>query len=145
VRISAKKIAGVKVPLAAVGHRYERPDLLELWYGFVDALGCWHQMQNDVLGWSRDLAHGRKTYFLSEASARKGDDASIAQWVISDGVGWARDELDVWMRQLRERARELNCPPLSAYVERRRATLAREWDELARSLAMLDQAAAALR
>jgi len=143
VRICAKKIAGVKVPLAAVCSRYERPDLVGPWNRFVDAFGCWHQMQNDVLGWSRDLAHDRKTYFLSEAAERRGD-APAAAWVISDGLPWAYEQLEAWMSQVRRTARDLGCPPLRAYVEQRNTMLATEWDGLTESLAALKQAAGAL-
>lgn len=144
-RISARKISGVKVPIAAVCHRYGRLELLESWYRFIEAFGCWHQMQNDVLGWSRDLTHARVTYFLSEAAARKGNSASIPEWVIFEGLRWAQDELALWMRELRMTAFELDCPPLIAYVEQRDATLAREWEQLNRSLTELARAGAVLR
>jgi hypothetical protein len=144
VRICAKKIAGVRVPLAAVCFRYERPDLVEPWNRFMDAFGCWHQMQNDVFGWSRDLAHDRRTYFLSEASRRRGN-ASTAAWAISDGLAWAYEQLQTWMSEVRIRARDLECPPLSAYIEQRNQTLATEWHGLAKNLAVLEQAAGALR
>jgi hypothetical protein len=144
VRICAKKIAGVKVPLAAVCFRYERPDLVESWNRFVDTFGCWHQMQNDVLGWNRDLAHDRSTYFLSEASKRRGA-ASIPAWVISDGFAWADEQLNTWISEVRLRAQDLGCPPLSAYVEQRKKMLAMEWHGLTKNLAVLEQAAGAFR
>ncbi len=142
---SARKIAGAKVPIAAVCHRYERPELLEPWSAFVDLLGRWHQMLNDMLGWSQDLARGTATYFLSEGSARTGPSGSITDWVISDGLAWGMAELETWMDDLVVAARQLESPPLVTYLMHRRAALLVEWEELKRSLVPLQHLASALR
>jgi hypothetical protein len=142
---SARKIAGAKVPLAAVCHRYERPDLLEPWSAFVDLLGRWHQMLNDMHGWSQDLGRGTSTYFLSEASSRAEAEGSVAEWVVTDGFAWGMEELDIWMEDLLVAARQLDAPPLVTYLEARRAALRFEWQELRRSLVPLEVLASALR
>jgi hypothetical protein len=145
VAISARKIAGAKIPIAAVCHRYEQPDLLTPWSIFVDVLGCWHQMLNDIQGWSRDLERGRRTYFLSEAASRAGASASVADWVIEDGLPWGFAELDGWMEQLLVLGGELDSRPLVAYLEKRRADLAVEGEALASSARALGRLASALR
>ena len=143
--VSARKIGGAKVPLAAVCHRYGRPDLLEPWSGFVDLLGRWHQMLNDVLGWRRDLDEGRATYFLFEAASRADPDGSISEWVISDGLAWALDQLETWADELLSAAEDLASPPIVAYVKDRRATLAGDWRALQPDLVALRHLAAILR
>jgi hypothetical protein len=143
--ISARKIAGAKVPIAAVCHRYDRVDLLEPWSAFVDVLGCWHQMFNDIFDWSRDLARGRTTYFLSEAGAHAGPDGSVAEWLIADGLDWGRAQLDEWMEQLLVAAGELGAPPLVAYLEERRRALEGEWQGMEASRVALRRMAAAMR
>jgi len=145
VEISARKIAGARIPIAAVCHRYGRSDLVEPWFAVVDLFGRWHQMLNDIRGWSRDLDGGRRTYFLSQASAVVGPDGSIAEWVIGDGLGWGAAQLDDWMRELLELADGLACPPLTTYLEERRRMLAGEWQALQPSLAALRRLAEALR
>jgi hypothetical protein len=145
VAISARKIAGAKIPIAAVCHRYGRPDLLGPWSRFVDVLGCWHQMLNDIQGWSRDLERGRRTYFLSEAASRAGGSASVAEWVIEDGLRWGFAQLDGWMDKLLAVGGELDCRPLVVYLERRRADLAAERRSLASSAPALRRLASVLR
>jgi hypothetical protein len=142
-QISARKIAGVKVPIAAVSHRHDRADLLGPWSDFVDLLGCWHQMLNDMLDWNRDLEQGRITYFLSEAS-RQNAMPSVAEWVVSDGLPWGFAQLEEWMAQLLAAARDLDCPPLLAYLEERGRAVARVGQDLAPSLLAVSRLAQAL-
>ena len=144
-QVSARKIAGAKVPLAAVCHHYGRTDLLEPWFSVVDLFGAWHQMLNDIVGWNRDLDAGATTYFLSEANARKRPTDSIAEWVVSGGLAWGRTELDARMEQLLAVAGGLECPPLVAYLNSRQRELDLEWQRLAPDLAALSRLAAALR
>jgi hypothetical protein len=145
VEVSARKIVGAKVPLAAVCHRYGRTDLLEPWCTFVDLFGAWHQMLNDTVGWNRDLDAGRTTYFLSEATARKRSTDSIAEWVVADGLAWARTELDARMEKLLIAARGLECPPVVAYLDERQRALELEWKRLTPALAALQRLASVLR
>lgn len=145
LEISARKIAGAKIPIAAVCHRYERPELIAAWSDFVDLLGCWHQMLNDMRGWQRDVSHGRSTHFLSQATLRGDSVGSIAEWVISEGLPWGLAQLDAWMLQLLAAARELACPSLIAYLEQRRRSLETESEGLMTRLVALDTLASELR
>jgi len=123
LRVSARKIAGAKVPIAAVCHHYRKPGMIEPWTAMVEALGRWHQMRNDIFDWRRDLERGTATYFLSEASRRGVPQGSVTEWVMADGLEWGMAELDVWMEDLLTAARSLDSVALSAYLERRRQTL----------------------
>jgi hypothetical protein len=145
VQVSARKIVGAKVPLAAVCHRYSRTELLEPWSGFVDLFGAWHQMLNDIVGWRRDADAGRTTYFLSQAASRRGSTEAIAEWAITDGLTWGRMELDGWMEKLVGAAHGLDCPPLVAYVDERRRAFELEWQRLLPDLVALGRLASALR
>jgi hypothetical protein len=142
-RVSARKIVGAMVPIAAVCHRSERADLVEPWSGFVDLLGCWHQMRNDMLDWYRDLAQGRRTYFLAEA-ARQAPALSAAEWVLSDGLPWGVARLDDWMAQLLDTAAGLGCPPLVTYLEGRHRAATQQWDGLAQDLEAIRRLASSL-
>jgi hypothetical protein len=142
--ISARKIAGVRVPIAAVCHRHERTDLVEPWFRLADLFGRWHQMLNDIRGWSRDLDGGRSTYFLSQAAASIGPDGSVAEWVIGDGLAWGAAQLDDWMSELLELADGLGSPALATYLAERSDMLAREWVGMQASLVALRQLASAM-
>lgn len=142
---SARKIAGAKVPIAAVCHRYERPELLVPWSEFVDLLGRWHQMRNDMLGWNRDLRNGTQTYFLSEASRRKASTESIVEWVIGEGLAWGFAQLEASMQELLTAAAELDCPPLATYLEDRRSAVADQWRTLVPDVIALRRLASAIR
>ncbi|TMB84184.1 MAG: hypothetical protein E6J39_04740 [Chloroflexi bacterium] len=142
---SARKVAGAKIPIAAVCHRYDRSDLVAPWSAFVDLLGRWHQMLNDMLGWSRDLQRGTATYFLTEAAAHAGSGASIAEWVISEGYAWGMNELGPWMADLQAAARALDSPDLLAYLEGRERDLLGAWEDLRGEMAPLRRLAQSLR
>jgi hypothetical protein len=145
LEISARKIAGVRVPIAAVCHRYERTDLVAPWFRLVDLFGRWHQMLNDIRGWSRDLEAGRRTYFLSQALATTGAEGSISEWVIGDGLAWGAAQLEEWMDALVELAKGLGSPPLMKYLDERRTSLALEWKALQPSLTALRHLASTMR
>lgn len=142
---SARKVAGAKIPIAAVCHHYSRPELVAPWSVFVDLLGRWHQMLNDMLGWSRDLQRETPTYFLSEASARAGAGGSIAEWVVSDGYAWGMGELRPWMTELVDYARELGSPGLVRYLEQRDRALLATWRALRDEMGSLRRLARSLR
>jgi len=142
---SARKVAGAKIPIAAVCHRYDRSDLVAPWSDFVDLLGRWHQMLNDMLGWNRDLQRETPTYFLSEALARAGPSGSIAEWVVSDGYQWGMRQLAPWMTDLKAAARELESPALVAYLEGRDRALLATWERLRGEMESLRRLARSLK
>ncbi len=143
-RIAGQKVCAGKIPLAAVCYRCERQDLIAPWSQFVDALGAWHQMWNDVFDWSKDVRHGTRTYFLSEAERRKEVDEAVAAWVVREGFEWGVVTLQDWMQALKEQAGDLNSPDLFGYLEQRGAMLREQRDELADSLSQLARLAVAM-
>lgn len=140
LRVSSRKVAGAKIPLAAVCHRHGRADLLARWSRLVDLFGRWHQMWDDILGWSRDLSRGQATYFLSEGARRAGRRGSIGEWVMGDGLAWGTAELERWMDDLVDGARGLRSPPLTRYLRARRAAVRGAMASLATDLAALADA-----
>ena len=143
-RYASQKICAVKVPLAAVCYRYDRLDLLEPWSRFVEAFGAWHQMWNDLYDWSKDLRHGTRTYFLSEAERRKRPDESVAAWVVREGFDWGSAVLSDWMAEARARAAPLNSTALVEYLDQRGAMLRGQQTEVAEGLRRLAGLAAAM-
>jgi len=142
LRVSSRKIAGAKLPVAAVCHVHGQSGLLEPWSAFVDRLGRWHQMLNDVRDWRRDADRGATTYFLSEGRRRAGD--SVAEWVVAEGLEWSMGQLEAWMAELQEAARELGSPGLVGYLEERRRLQELDWQRLSASLERLRTLARAL-
>lgn len=141
---AGQKVCAVKIPLAAVCHRYDRVDLLEPWSLFVGALGLWHQMWNDVFDWNKDLRHGTRTYFLSEAKRRKRPGESAAAWVVREGFDWGMVTLQAWIANARALATPLNSPDLLSYLDRREAMLREQQAEVAEALRQLAGLAAVM-
>lgn len=133
---SSRKVAGVKVPLAAVAHHRGHIDALAAWSEMVDRLGRWHQMRNDIAGWIGDLAAGRASYFLSRAQSQAETlQISVPDWVLRYGIDWGAEQLDQSMADLLVAASALDSAPLVTYLERRRQSSAQEWARLKVSLA----------
>lgn len=116
--ISAQKVCGAKIPLAAVAHRYGRTHLIAPWSALVDRFGSWHQMTDDLFDWHKDLQAGNPTYILSEGKRQAGD-AAVADWIVSEGFDWGCGQLETWLLELRETAYQLQSPPLMAYLKLR--------------------------
>ena len=114
-QVSGKKTSDVRIPLAAVCHKYAERDLMGRWDQFVDAFGCWHQMLNDVFNWPKDLKCCTTTYFLSEANRRKRPTETVLRWIIREGFDWAVECLQTWMAEAKLLAGGLNSPDLAAY------------------------------
>ncbi|GGG93237.1 class 1 isoprenoid biosynthesis enzyme [Silvibacterium dinghuense] len=117
--ISARKSAAALIPVAAVCYRYGRVDALPAWRALLDAFAPWHQMHDDLLDWSEDLASGRCTWLLSEAERRKAHGETVAVWIGRTGLRWAADRMAEWMDRLHCIAGELGSPEVMAYLERR--------------------------
>ena len=133
---SSRKVAGVKVPLAAVAHQRGHADALVAWSELVDRLGRWHQMRNDITGWIGDLAAGRASFFLSRArSEAETLDISVPEWVLRYGIDWGAEQLDQSMADLVVAASALDSAPLVTYLDRRRQASAQERARLKVSLA----------
>jgi len=142
MQISGHKVGAGKIPLAAVCHYYQRPDLLAPWTALFELLGCWHQMFNDLFGWQKDLNNQTRTFFLSEAQRRKQPDEPVITWVMREGIGWGVELLQSWLEQLREQADLLGSPALSDYLAQRSQALSAQHATIAQDL---QQMAALLR
>lgn len=118
-KASAQKVSAALIPIAAICHRYNRPDLIEAWSEFVFRMGRWHQMFNDVFDWHKDSQNGNETYFLSEAKQLKGETESSMAWIIREGFAHGCKTLRTWMREAQELASTLNNPSVLAYLEER--------------------------
>ena len=92
-RISSRKIAGAKIPLAAVGHRYGRLDVLHAGPDGRSPRPLASDAQRRP-GLGRATQRGHATYFLSEAKRRSADDESVPQWMAREGLVWAGQQLD---------------------------------------------------
>jgi hypothetical protein len=145
VHVSAKKTGAAKIPLAAVCYRYALLELLPSWEQFVDLLGCWHQMQNDLYDWYRDLHHNTPTYFLSEANRRKANGESMVDWVSREGFVWGNQVLAAWMDGLKTTGAALNSPDVSAYLNLREQMMFEQREEVMQGLQDVANLLAALR
>ena len=133
-QVAAQKVCAVKIPLAAVCYRYDRPELIEPWFRLVDLLGCWHQFLNDLLGWHRDHTRQTRTYFLSEAERRREVDEAVVSWIAREGLNWAIDKLETWMSSLQDLAVNLSSPDLETYLNTRNQMLQQQKEEIAEGL-----------
>lgn len=136
-QISAKKVCAAKIPLAAVCHFHDRPDMLEPWGRLVDLLGGWHQMHNDLFGWHKDVATGVTTYFLSEAEQRRAPAESVAGWVAREGFAWGMAALAEMMAAVTAHAGALACLELLAYLDTRQQLLDKQRQQAEKGLAAL--------
>lgn len=118
-QIAAQKICAVKIPIAAICYYHQQPELIKPWSIFVDLLGCWHQMSNDLFDWVKDSANQSKTYFLCEAARQKLPQESLTTWVMRYGFNWACELLQAWMAELQEQAIALHNPELHNYLIQR--------------------------
>jgi hypothetical protein len=130
IEVAAQKVSAAKIPLAAVCYRYEQPERIELWSRFIDLLGCWHQMFNDLFGWHKDLARATPTYFLSEAERRRDPTEPVAAWVVREGFAWGMQSLTVWMAEAKTLAGQLHVPHLEGYLDTRMMLLLDRYAEL---------------
>lgn len=118
-KLSAQKVSAAMIPVAAICHYHQRLDAQPKWFEFVDCIGRWHQMFNDVFDWYKDSQSGSQTYFLSEAKRLKKEDETEMIWIIREGFGYGCDILRGWMKEAQNIANELNSPPMIAYLEGR--------------------------
>jgi hypothetical protein len=143
-QVSAQKVCAAKIPLAAVSHVHNRPDLIQPWSRLVDLLGSWHQMHNDLFGWAKDASLGTTTYFLSEAERQRRPDESLAGWVAREGFAWGISTLAGMMAAVEAAAQSLNCPELLDYLQTRRQLLAEQRRQAEKGLAALAKLADAI-
>jgi hypothetical protein len=130
ISVSACKTAGVRIPMAAVCHRYQRMDLLEPWYRVYDVLARVNQLVNDLLDWQEDLDTGVETLILSEARRRKKAAESVTGWLIRQGFGWARELASGWLEELERISPACDSAALSEYLAERTREVLSLFDQL---------------
>lgn len=141
-QIAAQKICAAKIPVAAICYIYDCPDCIEPWSQWVDLLGCWHQMLNDVFDWHKDLTHQTPTYFLAQAERCRKPDESVLEWVAREGFAWAVEKLEAWMLALKTLTGELHSLDLLDYLITRETMLHQQKDDIAKGLESLAKIAA---
>lgn len=123
-RVTVAKLAGAKIPVAAVGFHYGAGERLRCWEEFTLALSRWSQMEDDLFDWHNDLRHGKTSYFLTEASRHKGFE-SVEAWVICEGFQQGMEALRKDLSVLRRLAPSLHSLDVVRYLDSREAILER--------------------
>jgi len=121
-RVTVVKLAGARIPLAAVAFRHDAGEQLQCWEKFALALARWSQMEDDLFDWHDDLLHGKTSHFLTEARRQQGLD-TVEAWVIREGfprgIATLQHELDA----LRLLVPPLNSPDVVRYLDLRQTML----------------------
>jgi hypothetical protein len=131
-RVSARKFGAIKVPVAAVAFRYNRPALRKPWYAFVDALGSFVQLWNDFLDWRHDADHGIVTLLQSESRRRRARGETHVDWFLREGFAWSSDRLRIDMRKVVKQGHRLQNRGLTGWLATREALLKQQLSVLAR-------------
>lgn len=131
-RVSARKFGAIKVPMAAIAFRYDRPALREPWYAFADVLGSFVQFWNDFLDWQHDAAHGIVTLLQSESRRRRRRKETHDQWFLREGFAWGSGRLRSEMRNVVEHGHRLRSRGLAGWLTVRESLLNQQLLKLAR-------------
>jgi hypothetical protein len=141
-RISVSKLAGARIPLAAVGFRHGTGQSMQRWEHFALALARWSQMEDDLFDWHHDLRHGKTSYFLTEANKRKGFD-TVDAWVIREGFQQGVKLLQRELSALRDLVPALNSPNVVRYLDLRETMLAGQKTRISEAFQVLEAVASA--
>lgn len=144
-RISSRKFAAAGIPVTATCYFYERPEAIAGWMQFVDLLGKWSQMFDDVLDWHQDREQGRATWFLSEGERRKRAEELMLQWVAREGSEWGFQLLEHWMQELQRQAVALESAGAQQFLRERESLRREKEKEWAEGFASLAQMASILQ
>jgi hypothetical protein len=144
VAVSARKIAAVKIPVAAVCSRYDRPGLLGPWLDFYDRFACSHEMLDDLCDWHSDMEAGRSSFLLSEAASRKAPGESIEAYLVRAGLAAGYDKMVGWLGEASRLARALDSELLESFLRYRSDRVESFWNSLQPSLQQLDKLARVL-
>lgn len=129
-QIAAQKVSAIKIPIMAVCYHYHQVDLIPTWFEFVELLGCWHQMINDVFDWHKDLTHHTNTYFLAEAKRYTTSNEGLVNWVMQKGFYWASQILNTWLNELKIMAQHLQSKALVDYLIKRETLFLKQQQEV---------------
>ncbi|HXM59732.1 MAG TPA: hypothetical protein VN950_02680 [Terriglobales bacterium] len=139
-RITVAKLAGVRIPLAAVGFRYGTGQGMQRWENFALALARWSQMEDDLFDWHQDLCHGKTSYFLSEANRCKGFD-TVDAWVIHEGFHQGVETLQRELSALRDLLPPLHSPDVASYLDLRETMLEGQKTQIGEAFRVLETVA----
>jgi hypothetical protein len=121
-KVTVVKLAGARIPLAAVGFRHNAGDRLRSWEEFTLALARWSQIEDDLFDWHHDLLHGKTSFFLTEARKHNSFD-SVEAWMIRAGFQQGMEILQRELSSLRLLVDGLNSPDVVRYLDLRETTL----------------------
>ncbi len=122
--VSARKFSAAKGPLAAAAFHYGLQDQLPPWNDFVDRLGAFSQLVNDLFDWHHDCVSGIPSFVQSEYLRRRAAaEESIHCWIVRDGFDRGANTLRSWLEDLRHRAEALGSPGAVQWVNQRRTLL----------------------
>jgi hypothetical protein len=121
-KVTVAKLAGARIPLAAVGLHHGAGEQLRCWEEFTLALARWSQIEDDLFDWHHDLRYGKTSYFLAEANRHKGC-ASVEAWVIREGFQQGMEILQRELSELRRLVPPLHSPDVIRYLDSRQTIL----------------------
>ncbi len=125
---TARKIAAVKIPVAAVCYRYGREDLLAGWLGFYDAFCCAHELLDDLGDCFSDLAAGRASYLLSQGNRDKLPGETIEGYLLRAGLERGYQAISEWLGEAERRAELLESGLLVSFVRNWRGRVENYWN-----------------
>jgi hypothetical protein len=121
-RVTVVKLAGARIPLAAVAFRHDAGEQLQCWEKFALALARWSQMEDDLFDWHDDLRHGKTSHFLTEARRNRGLE-TVEGWVIREGFQRGIASLQRELDALRHLVPPLNSTDVVRYLDLRETML----------------------
>ena len=121
-RVTVVKLAGARIPLAAVAFRHDAGERLQCWEEFALALARWSQMEDDLFDWHDDLRRGKTSHFLTEARRQQGLE-TVEAWVIREGFQRGIASLQRELDALRHLVPPLNSPDVIRYLNLRQTIL----------------------
>jgi hypothetical protein len=129
---AARKTTSAIIPVAAALYAGGEPGRMPAWTRFVDAVGRWHQLDNDFFGWRKDRRHGNPNLLLGEALRRGGDPDD---WFLDEGFEWGAALLSRYAAEAAAQARSLGSSELVSYLEVRLSAHRARLDSLRRGIA----------
>lgn len=128
--IAGRKFSATKVPLAAAAFRYSTPNVIGPWHEFIDRLGAYCQLSNDLFDWHHDDKFENTTYIRSEWLLRRSEGESLACWIVREGFDWGQALLTEWGLEMERQVAALGCPEALQWMAARNAVLRSDLDEL---------------
>lgn len=114
--ITARKTRAAIIPVSAALYARGSTEMLEPWSSFIDAFNLWHQLQNDLFDWRRDLHHDNPTLLITEGRRHADTTAELEQWFWSRGLSWAAEQLATSEVEVRRLAGEIGNADLNDYI-----------------------------